>query len=226
MNVTDRMQVQIKVWEQKKDPRSIFLSCYQMMTDNMLKAIDQERFHDQVWVRTLLHQFADYYFNALVCYECDEERTPEVWRYVHDITKKKKLHVLQSLLLGVNAHINYDLVLTVFDMLAPEWGDLTEEKRLARFEDHNKVNDIIAETIDKVQDEVVERYDQTMDWLDQAFGRLDEKLLSHLLTRWRHNVWEYAIALLHFDSEKDRENHLKDLELEVLKRARRLALDF
>lgn len=222
----DRMEVKIREWEGNNDPRSIFLSCYRLMTGNMLKGIEQGRFHDREWVMTLLHRFADYYFDALVCYDCGEEDTPEAWHYVHDVGQRKKLHVLQNLLLGINAHINYDLVLTIYDMLAPEWDQLTEEQREHRFLDHCTVNVIIAETIDRVQDEVVERHDPAMDWIDRAFGRLDEKLLSYMITRWRHEVWEQAVGLLQCECEEDREVFRQELQREVLQRARKIALDF
>lgn len=224
--VLDRMQAQIQEWQGKNDPRSVFLACYRMMTANMLEAIEQGRFRDRVWVETLLHRFADYYFDALVCYDCGDQGTPQVWHFVHEISQRKKLHVLQNLLLGINAHINYDLVLTVVDMLAPEWPNLTEEQRQGRYADHSLVNVIIAETIDKVQDEVVERHDPAMDIIDRVFGRLDERLLSLLITRWRREVWEEALRFLECSCEEDRENCRQALEEKVLKRARRLSLDF
>lgn len=226
MSVLDRMEVKIREWEGNNDPRSIFLSCYRMMTGNMLKGIEEGRFHDRDWVTTLLHRFADYYFDALVCYDCGEEEMPAAWRYAHDVARRKDLHVLQNLLLGINAHINYDLVLTIYDLLAPEWEQLTEEQRRHRFLDHCTVNEIIAETIDRVQDEVVERHDPAMDWIDRAFGRLDEKLLSLLITHWRGDVWEQAIELLHCPCEEDVEACRRELEKEVMERARRIALDF
>lgn len=225
-NVLDRMQTQIENWETQNDPRSVFLTCYRMMTANMLKALDEERFQDREWVETLLHRFADYYFEALVCYDCGDQETPQVWHYVHEVSRRKKLHVLQNLLLGVNAHINYDLVLTVVDMLGPEWESLTEEQKKIRYADHCLVNDIIAETIDKVQDEVVERHDPTMDIIDRLFGRLDERLLSRLITHWRGDVWEEAMTFLECSREADREACRQALEASVLKRGRRMALDF
>jgi len=42
---------------------------------------------------------------------------------------------VQNLILGVNAHINYDLVLATADMLEPEWSQLDEERRQARHDD-------------------------------------------------------------------------------------------
>jgi len=226
ISVLDRMQAHIYEWEPRNDPRAIFLRCYRMMTANMLQAIEQSRFYDQVWVEALLHRFADYYFNALVCYDYGDQETPQVWHYVHEVSQQKELHVLQNLLLGINAHINYDLVLTVVDMLEPEWSALSEAQQRNRYADHCLVNTIIAETIDKVQDEVIESHDPMMGVVDRAFDRLDEKLLSFLITRWREEVWKQAMNFLQCESAEERKNYHQALEQEVMKRAKRLALDF
>jgi len=62
------------------------------------------------------------------------------------------MRVLQNLLLGVNAHVNYDLTFAVVDLLAPEWAGLSEAERRARYEDFCQVNRIIAETVDEVHE--------------------------------------------------------------------------
>jgi hypothetical protein len=174
-DVIKKMEQTAQQWESQQDPRAIFLRCYSMMSANMLQALEDNRFQNTEWVATLLHRFADYYFDALACFDCGEE-VPAVWQHVHQLSTGKKLHVLQHLLLGVNAHINYDLVLTLNDVLKKDWQKLSPEERQSRYQDHVRVNTIIAETIDKVQDEVVEQYNPRMDLVDQLMGRLDEKL--------------------------------------------------
>lgn len=216
--VVDKMMVIVRKFEANKDNRTIFLHCYSMMTANMLVAIEQNKFHDTVWVNQLLNRFADYYFDALTCYDCGGE-TPTVWKEVHKAAATKKLHVIQHLLLGVNSHINYDLVLTLYDMLSPEWTGLSDEMRVKRYQDHCLVNLIIGETIDKVQDEVVEKYSPAMDLIDKLMGRLDEILLLKLITEWRDTVWDHTQKLLVLESEDDRAKYILDLEKKVLNRA-------
>ena len=217
-DVVDKMMGIVKKFEERKDNRTIFLHCYSMMTENMLIALEENKFQDRQWVNRLLHRFADYYFEALTCYDCGEE-TPAVWKAVHKAAATKKLHVIQHLLLGVNSHINYDLVLTLYDMLAPEWADLSEEMREKRHQDHCLVNFIIGDTIDKVQDEVVEKYSPAMDVIDKIMGRFDEILLLKLITKWRDLVWEHTQKLLEIQNEENRERYILDLEKEVLKKA-------
>ena len=189
----------------------------------MLVAIVDGYFEDRKWVDTLLHHFADYYFRGLEPYE-QNPHTPEVWRQVHDTTRKKKLHALQYLLMGVNAHINYDLVLTLYDMLQPEWQNLAPRQKELRFHDHCRVNDIISGTIDKVQDEILCEEDPVLGWVDAGLGRLDEYLISRLIIDWREDVWEHAQKLLMAGNEKEYELLRRRLEADVLKMGSRISL--
>ncbi len=203
-------------WEAAGDRRAAFLQCYALMTGNMLQAVGAGRFDDPLWVDRLLHLFADYYFDALAQYETAPSAAPAVWRHAHGATLSRDLHVLQCLLLGINAHINYDLALALRDMLAPEWAQLSESQKLTRYQDHRTVNAIIAETIDTVQDQIIEKVDPRMDLIDRVMGRLDEKLLSGLISQWREDVWEDAQNLLrtvHAESER------RKIEAKTLKRA-------
>jgi hypothetical protein len=106
--VIHRMQSFVSEWESQSDQRSIFLSCYMLMTGNMLTAVDQKEFSDPQWVDGLLHAFADYYFIALDTYNLHPTSAPPVWKLAHDACRDPSMSPLQKLLLGVNAHINYD----------------------------------------------------------------------------------------------------------------------
>lgn len=214
-----KMRVQADKWEQQGDHRFVFLRCYLMMTANMVKAIGDGQFRDKEWVSHLLHRFADYYFDALRLYEAQDESTPAVWKQVHDASRDLHLHVLQHLLLGINAHINYDLVLAIYDAMTPDWKNLTEVSRQTRMADHNMVNLIIGSTIDSVQDLVIEREAPFMKIVDSLMGRVDEWLLSELITSWRTQVWEESCAMLAANHPDDKESMRWSLEEKVMNRA-------
>ena len=205
--VIQQMQVLIQNWTDCNDSRRIFLSCYQLMTLNMLKAVERDEFFDSKWVNQLLNRFADYYFIALDQYETDPLAAPLVWQLAHNATRNSKAMAIQSLILGVNAHINYDLVLTLVDVLAPEWRTLDVSQRKNRYNDHDRVNTIIASTIDAVQDDILEPAMPFMEFVDTVFGRLDEHLISRLIRNWRENVWNHATHILSL------ENNQRKLEL-------------
>ena len=214
--VVAQMQAHIDKWAETADSRSVFLSCYQMMTQNMLLAIEQQEFIDPVWVDRLLHRFAEYYFLALEAYERDPTNAPRVWQLAHDLTREPGIYALQKLMLGVNAHINYDLVLALVDLLRPEWASLSESQRSSRYFDHCHVNDIIARTIDAVQDQVIEPAMPFMDLIDKMLGRIDESFVSGMITRWRELVWQNAVRLLETLDPDEQARLVKEIEKETL----------
>jgi hypothetical protein len=214
--VIERMNGLIGQWEATGDRRGIFLSCYRLMTGNMLAAIDSGEFRDGQWISALLHHFANYYFDALQAYEAQPSASPVIWQVTFDLALDPKSHVLQNLMLGINAHINYDLVFAIADLLEPEWEGLSQERREGRYIDHCHVNQVIARTVDNVQDTVVERYSPGMDLVDRGLGRLDEWAASRLITAFRGQVWKHALRRLEADSAEQGEVLRREVEEECL----------
>jgi hypothetical protein len=218
--ITARMLGQVQDWERLHDRRSIFLGCYQLMTGNMLAAIEAAEFSDAPWVDRLLHHFASYYFNALEAYEKRSPATPAVWQQTFDACRQEETNVFQNLLLGMNAHINYDLVFTLVDILGEEWNALEEEQRSQRYTDHFHVNSIIYRTIDAVQDAIIEPRDSLLEIADRLLGPVDEWALSMLVTHWRDEVWENALRLLDTPEPGLRLQKVRQIENEAIQRGR------
>ena len=218
-NIT-HMQTQTEQWQEIGDDKALFLRCYMMMTSNVLIAVDDHEFNDPIWVSTLLDRFADYYFVALRAYETDPASAPAVWQVAHKAAGDPKISAMQKLLLGVNAHINYDLVLTLVDMLEGEWQDHTEEIRNGRYADHCHINEIIGDTIDAVQDEVLEPAMPIMDVIDKLLGSLDERIIVHLISQWREKVWQNATRLLEMGDTPEKSRFITQVEEEALKTGR------
>ena len=214
-----RMRRVSQGWDQAADQRSIFLTCYTRMTANMLAGIDRGEFEDSAWVDDLLHRFADYYFTALTAYDDDPATAPRVWQIAHKTCCEARVWAVQKLLLGVNAHINYDLALTLDEMLGPEWAALTDAQRASRSRDYLRVNDVIGRTIDAVQDEVLAEAMPLLRTVDRLMGPGDELILSRLLIRWRHHVWDYAVELVEATDLEAREDVIRRMEEEALRRA-------
>jgi hypothetical protein len=217
------MAQQLGEWNAAGDRKAVFLGCYTMMTKNMYTAADQGEFADAVWVRCLLKRFAEYYFDALRAFSTDPRLTVPVWKTAHEATKLPAVTPAQLLFLGVNAHINYDLVLAVEEVLAPEWQGLHSSQQAARYDDYCHVNDIISRTIDAVQDEVLTPAMPVMGVVDTMMGRMDEILISTLLTRWREEVWQRSLCLLEAGPGQRRSLLLQELDTHVMKRAEVLA---
>lgn len=224
-DITLVMKGYIRKWEQKSDPRATFLGCYLLMTENMLAAIEDRQFNDPDWVKSLLERFAVYYLDALKAYDREVSKAPRVWIKVHGATLHGGTHALQDLLLGINAHINYDLVLTLVDLLESEWAQLNQLERQQRHDDHNLVNQIIHDTIDSVQDQILEKLLPEMDIVDKLLGRLDEWMISELIAHWRDEVWQQAIDLVETIDPDERERKRRVIEHRTQTRASAILLE-
>jgi hypothetical protein len=167
-------------------------------------------------VAELLEHFADYYFEALAAYEQDPVGAPKVWQLAHKATGDSGISAVQKLLLGVNAHINYDLVLTLVDLLRSEWGHHSKQQRANRYSDHCHINQIIGRTIDDVQDQIVEPAMPGMQVLDILLGPMDEYLISGLIRSWRETVWSNATRFLALDDPDQQALLMEKIEDEAL----------
>jgi hypothetical protein len=219
--VVEQMEQIIRQWESRNDRRAIFLSCYALMTQNMAVAVQSGEFNNPTWVDGLLHHFADYYFNALQAWEKDPAAAPAVWQLAFRATQDMRVQPVQHLLLGVNAHINYDLTFALEDMLCLEWKGLSSAERQDRYADHCHVNQIIAQTVDAVQDGVLERYSPRMDIVDKVMGPIDEWAVVKLISHWRDEVWQSAVGLLEAGQvEQDHRRLAQAIEKSAVQRAR------
>jgi hypothetical protein len=214
-----KMKALLAEWESNQDRRLIFLTCYEMMTQNILQAIEDKDFEDVEWVATLMNNFANYYFRALDSYETEQARPPTPWQIAFQATQHPRTHALQDLVLGVNAHINYDLVYALSDILAPEWSQLTDEKRKMRYRDHCHVNEIINHTINAVQDQVIDRYQPFFGLVDKVLGPIDEWMTALLISEWREEVWEHATKILDSSEPAARQAILARVEQISIQRA-------
>lgn len=211
-----RMAAQVVEWDAVADGRAVFLDCYTVMTRSVGQSLAHDRFEDPAWVTRLLERFADYYFASLG----DITTVPEPWLLAHAAALGRGASELQLLLAGVSAHINYDLVLTLVDVLDDEWVELGPSGRTLRQRDYDEINAVIADTVDLVQDSVVERRAPALEALDPLLGRWDERLAVRLLSGWRRRVWRQAVDILDERESERRAARVRILEQQCARRAR------
>jgi hypothetical protein len=215
------MAARAATWEQVGDGRAVFLDCYARMTDAVVTAVRNDRFVDGDWVLLLLERFAAYY-DASIDGGPGGLIVPEPWVLAHAAAVGNDAHPMQLLLAGVNAHINYDLVLTLIDLLEPEWRSIDDAVIERRQLDYDEINQVIAETADLVQDRVLERRVPWLQILDRGLGRWDERMAVRLLGGWRTRVWRQSVTLLELNDPDDRRAHTEAIERQCARRARLL----
>lgn len=219
-----RMEQQIRVWDAGRDRRSIFLTCYSLMTRNMLSALDQKRFHDTPWVRRWVTFFADFYFAALEGYEKKAPNLPLPWKIAFDAARDPNTYILQNLFLGVNAHINYDLIISLSNMLDKEWRTLPPAMRQQRYADFLLVNEVIGGTMDLAEDTLLKPFIPFYGLADTLLGNFNEWMTLRFISRWRDRVWNLSVRYLETPDPIKRQALVQYFEQSAAEQARAFLL--
>lgn len=173
---------------ERSDQRSVFLTVYTEMTAETIDGIERGDFIDREWMTRYLVQFAEYYRRSFLSFErgtTDEVADP--WTVAFGTAVSGDALVIQNALLGINAHINYDLALTLSDIgLTPD--------RTGKYADHNRINEILARLVGVQQELLSERYAPGLSGIDERMGGLDEWWSTAALRTARETAWQTAVV--------------------------------
>ena len=195
------MQKALDYLHQRNDYRAVFLRAYYIFTLEVHAAVHQlgdyeaRIFFDSSWVSKLAGKFASLYFQSLTT----EDRPPEsekAWKLAHKMAVEKTSTVLQDLILGINAHINYDLAYGNALNLK-EHGDHADHLLLPRRKfDHDQINNLLVRCAPRIQEVLTRDYGGGMLLLSRFFGNWDERLTELGLKYYRERVWWNAVSYL------------------------------
>lgn len=180
------------------DDRRIFLAVYATMTRAIHDGVRGDRFMDPAWTAELTARFAGLYFDAEEAWRRDPDRCPGAWRAAFAASGQPRVSALEHALLGINAHIVYDLPFAVSTTMRSRGdvvdGRLQGDTLVRRRHDYEVVNHILAETIVEAQ-AVLARESPASRVLDRLALRLDEYAAEALLRVSRTQGWHNALAL-------------------------------
>lgn len=187
--VNRRLQELLSAFESRDDRRAVFLSIYSQMTYAVSRRIRQNGFEDPDWMADYLVKFAYLYREAVRDYEHgDLSSLADPWQLAFEAAEDNDSLVVQDAMLGVNAHINYDLALAVEEVgVGPD--------RTERYKDHSRVTDIISDVIDDAQDLLIEHGGDRLDTVHDLPGRLDQFASVLTIDQCRDSAWRTAVAL-------------------------------
>jgi hypothetical protein len=176
---------------ERDDRRAVFLTVYSEMTAAVQRGIESGSFADPDWVRQYLITFAEYYRRALAAFERrDFHAVPPPWVLGFGASVRGETLVAQDALLGINAHINYDLTYTLRDVTI-------DPDREAKRADHLRINDVLRQLVDIVQEALVAVYSAVgVSPIDDVLGPVDEQLAVLGLERSRQFAWRNAVLLV------------------------------
>jgi Family of unknown function (DUF5995) len=190
-----------------------FLGTYQRTTLAVGKAVDAGDFEDPGWVERWDVVFAELYVTALDAHLSGGTPT-RPWRLAFDASPD--LPALRHVLLGINAHVNFDLPQALLAVISD--ADFTDAALMAsRRRDHERIDTVLARRVAAEDVQLSAQGKSLTDRVLQPLNRLSSKrfLRESRMKVW-HNTGELQAARLQGPAAYD----VRLGELEVLSAAR------
>jgi hypothetical protein len=186
-----RMTELLQPLEDDRDPARFFLGTYLRTTRAVAAAIDAGAFEDPAWVAHWDVDFAGLYLDALEAHRADPASVAAPWRLAFGA--RHGLPPEAHVLLGMNAHINFDLPQSLVRVIAPE--DFTAPERLdVRRRDHERIDDVLASRVAE-EDVALQLAGGRRTPLDRLLAPANRTASRLFLRESRRKVWANAHAL-------------------------------
>jgi hypothetical protein len=173
------------------DPARFFLGTYRRTTAAVGEALDAGAFEDPDWVVRWDVDFADFYLDALQAHRTDPATVPAPWRraFGADPGLPPEAHVL----LGMNAHINFDLPQSLVRVIPPAHFAAPAVCALRR-RDHERIDAVLARRVG-AEDAALERAGGRRTPLDRLLAPANRGASRLFLRESRRKVWANTAAL-------------------------------
>lgn len=171
-------------WSKTNNKRTgYFAALYRKVTKNVKQGIETGLFDDGPRMEKLDVIFANRYLDAFEAY-ANGERVSDVWQLAFETTERWFPLALVHLMIGMNAHINFDLGIAAAETVdADQLSDLKP--------DFEKINDVLSSLVDEVENELAQIWPM-FGVLDRFAGSLDERLADAGMAFARDRAWAFA----------------------------------
>jgi hypothetical protein len=191
--VIERMTVLAEELRRDGDGRLAFHNTYLRTTEAVAGALRDGVFADPEWVDRWDVAFARLYLDAL---DADRrgEPVPEPWAVAFGAAAAQPdLPAVRHILLGMNAHINYDLPQALLAVISDaEFGD--PGVRARREADHRRIDEILSVRVG-AEDAELQQMEPAATWRDRVLQPLNRMATRRFLRESREKVWANALEL-------------------------------
>ena len=187
--VVAALQERLDTLTPAEEPKREFLATYQRTTIAVARAVERGVFEDPEWVEEWDVVFADLYLAAFDAARAGAA-VPRPWRLAFDAPGD--LAPLRQVLLGVNAHVNYDLPQALLAVIPVEqFADTAVLDRRRR--DHEQIDGVLADRVAAEDAELATKSARSL--LDRALRPLNQGASKRFLRESRRKVWHNTIEL-------------------------------
>ena len=214
--IAARMQRRLDALPSELAHRQIFLGTYLRTTKAVGDAIDRASFEDPDWVDDWDVKFAELYLDAHDAdLAGDAAAVARPWRLAFDAAPE--LPPLIHVLLGINAHVNYDLPQALLAVISDEdFADPVLMDRRRR--DHERIDGVLASRVGAEDGQLSASSVKTL--LDHALTPLNRLSSRRFLRESRQKVWHNTIELQRARAEGPEPYSARLAELELLSAAK------
>jgi Family of unknown function (DUF5995) len=185
-----RMAALLEPLQAGDDQRQYFHATYQRTTVAVADALTRGGFSDPGWVERWDVAFAELYLEALEA-DLAGRKPARPWAIAFGVPAE--MPPLRHVLLGMNAHINYDLPQALLAVISDDQFD--DPALLARREaDHQAIDDVLASRVAAEDDELT-RLSGPIPLLDRLLRPFNRLGTQRFLREARRKVWANAITL-------------------------------
>lgn len=215
---------------ERNDPRAVFPEVYAIITRRVKEAVvdgRDRRFLEPAWIARLAGIFCEYYLEALAA-SLEGRRTTDIeaWDVAFQCNGTSGTAAAVHALLGINAHINYDLALGLYRNVV-QHGAAQDARLLRRYRhDHDLVNDVLGAAMPEILEILRERHGCPLARVATVTRDVQHTIsgvVLLLLRSWRNRVWDDLLRLLAARGEADVRGVLARMNGRSGKIARRLA---
>jgi hypothetical protein len=168
------------------DPGRFFLATYLRTTRAVAEELGRGRFRDPEWVERWDVAFADLYLDALEDAQAGR-RPPGPWAVAFGAGDRDGLPPLRHVLLGMNAHINYDLAQSLLAVI-PERQFEDPELLASRHADHEHIDQVLVARVG-AEDTELEALSGPRSRTDRVLAPLNRLATRRFLQESRAKVW-------------------------------------
>ncbi len=209
------------------DARAAFPDVYGIITRRVAESValgDRGIFQAPRWISRLAGRFCERYLETLRWSFDRHQQDAGAWAIAYDAGDGAGTLPLQHVLLGLSAHINFDLALGIYRTIV-EFGAFDGASMRRYRHDHDAVNHLLRASIPEAFDHLIRRHRcEASAVLYQRAYAVSEWAAMWILATWRARVWDDALVLLHARSTAERERVVAAMERRSRRIGRLLAL--
>ena len=190
--LVDVMTGQLEQLRERRDPRRFFHATYLRTTEAVRAELSAGGFDDPAWVERWDVAFARFYLDALQA-DLSGGSVPRPWEVAFSAADDRAMPPLQHVLLGMNAHINYDLPQAILAVITD--ADFGDASLMARREaDHRHIDHVLATLVDR-RDGLPDAPPSRLTVRDRMLAPANRLATKRFLTEARAKVWANSRVL-------------------------------